>query len=97
MTIKRTPAAYKRRCLAPIKQQRQVLAARLQTITTLSAESKPLPTAQKVADLSVTTNLSDPVFCETVRHLKTLVVKGDIFRCPLSPFYAALPVSIGCV
>lgn len=62
------------------QEQRQVLAARLQTITTLSAESKPLPTAQKVADLSVTTNLSDPVFCETVRHLKTLVVKGDIFQ-----------------
>ncbi|HHB1265362.1 TPA: chorismate-binding protein, partial [Vibrio cholerae] len=40
----------------------------------------PLPSAQSLSDVEVTTNISDAAFCDIVRDLKQYVVKGDVFQ-----------------
>ncbi|MDC0609676.1 anthranilate synthase component 1 [Vibrio sp.] len=39
-----------------------------------------LPEAIKVADMSVSTSISDKDYCQTVSELKDYIVKGDIFQ-----------------
>lgn len=56
------------------------LISRLAVITEQAAIPQLQPQAEKVADVSVNTNISDEEFCSIVRDLKDYVVKGDIFQ-----------------
>ncbi|WP_047043653.1 anthranilate synthase component 1 [Vibrio mexicanus] len=56
------------------------LEQRLEEIMQACAAPKPLPQATKLPNVEVETNISDKVFCDTVRDLKQYVVKGDVFQ-----------------
>lgn len=56
------------------------LQQRLDTIAEHCTDVAPLPQATEVEDMSVTTNVSDDDFCQTVRDLKQFVIKGDVFQ-----------------
>lgn len=64
----------------PTPTMRETLITRLQEIAQQCAAPKLLPQAKTVANVSVTTNISDQEFCKTVKALKEFVVKGDIFQ-----------------
>ncbi|PMH46617.1 anthranilate synthase component I [Vibrio sp. 10N.286.49.B3] len=64
----------------PTKSTTHELEQRLASISEQCQTLDLLPPATKVKDLSVATNVSDNDFCQTVRDLKQLVIKGDIFQ-----------------
>ncbi|KJY84868.1 anthranilate synthase component I [Vibrio galatheae] len=60
--------------------EKTVLNHRIAEISSQCAAPKPLPSATKVADLTVQPSVSDDDFCQIVRDLKQYVVKGDVFQ-----------------
>ncbi|HGF7363650.1 TPA: anthranilate synthase component 1 [Vibrio cholerae] len=56
------------------------LKSRMREIRAQVNQKLPLPSAQSLSDVEVTTNISDAAFCDIVRDLKQYVVKGDVFQ-----------------
>lgn len=56
------------------------LVERLGGITEQAALTQRQPQAEQVAEMTVTTNISDEEYCDIVSKLKDYVVKGDIFQ-----------------
>ncbi|WP_367986715.1 anthranilate synthase component 1 [Vibrio sp. NTOU-M3] len=60
--------------------QKSTLEVRIADIAQQCASPKALPDAKKLSDVPLTTNISDPEFCNIVEDLKQFVVKGDVFQ-----------------
>ncbi|MCE0492699.1 anthranilate synthase component 1 [Vibrio salinus] len=57
-----------------------LLDARLAEISQQCRTPITLPAAEQIADMSVSTNVSDEEYCQTVSELKEYIVNGDIFQ-----------------
>jgi anthranilate synthase component I len=64
----------------PTDQRVLQLESRLADIAKQCSIPKSLPAAHIVPDVSVSASIADDSFCDIVRDLKQLIVKGDIFQ-----------------
>ncbi len=62
------------------QQTTQAMQARLTEISAHSEDPAPLKDSVKLSHCEAIPNVSDADFCQTVRHLKEFIVKGDIFQ-----------------
>ncbi|MGL4225295.1 MAG: anthranilate synthase component 1 [Vibrio sp.] len=56
------------------------LKSRMREIRAQAHQTLPLPLAEPLTDVTVTSNISDDEFCALVRSLKQYVVSGDVFQ-----------------